>query len=67
MNPAESDRESNGRFKQKLSDEQITKIRNCRVAGWSCGELAKLFHVDRSLISRVCKGERRKGARPPTN
>ena len=27
MNPAESDREPNGRFKQKLSNEQIDKIR----------------------------------------
>ena len=67
MNPAESDREPNGRFKQKLSDEQIVKIKDCRAAGWSCGQLAKMFHVHRSLISRICKGERRKQVQPPTN
>ena len=67
MNPAESDRDDNGRFKQKLSSEQIDKIKNCRAAGWSCGELARRFCVHRSLISRICSGHRRKQVPPAVN
>ena len=60
MNPAESDRQDNGRFKQKLSDEQMKRIRDYRAAGWTCSDLGRKFCTHRSLISRICSRDRRK-------
>ena len=41
---------------EKLNAWECTYIRKQREKGWSLQQLAELFHVSESTISRICTG-----------
>jgi len=66
MNDRTIDRDSRGRFSGRhLSDEEVGAIRRHAEGGESQGSLARRYGVDRSLVSRIVSGTRRR-RRPPT-
>ena len=46
------------KYRRKLTEENVVLIRQLRKAGKLLTEIAKIFNVEQSTISRICSGER---------
>lgn len=49
----------NGLIKGKLTNKQVKEIRSDKFDNWTHSEIGKHFHVSRSMISQIKRGERK--------
>lgn len=50
------------RHNTKLTMEKAIAICLCRLDGEAISAIARRFHIDRAIVSRICSGERWRGA-----
>ena len=60
-------RNSTGRFQSQLSDEQVELVRELVASGKSHGAVARRLGCNRSLVTRIVNGQRRRPTATPSS